>query len=210
MNRSIKISGSLVLMAALTTFTCINLTGCFGVVAAGGAAAANAAGDNLTLGTQVDDVTIKTKAINVLNNYPELVNHSNVEITVFNHIVLLLGQVPSQALSDNIANDISKIPNVRMVYNRMTVGNPVSFGTYAHDSWLTTKVKASLLGKVNPAEFTVVTENGVVYLIGLVTEADGNIAALTASKVSGVNQVVRAYVLLPTQPTGPAPITSNS
>lgn len=203
----------LLISLALTSvlgFCSLSLTGCLGAAVAGGAMAANSAGSNLTLGTQVDDVTIKTKAVNTLNNYPELVNHSNVEITVFNHIVLILGQVPTQALSDSISSDISKIPNVRMVYNRLTVGKPVSFGTYAHDSWLTTKVKAAFIGKVNPAEFTVITENGVVYLIGLVTEADGNMAALTASKVSGVTQVVRAYVLLPEPPQAPAPITATS
>jgi osmotically-inducible protein OsmY len=194
----------------LVTLSALSLTGCIGAVFAGGAMAANSAGSNLTVGTQMDDVSIKTKAINVLNKYPALVNNSNVEITVFNSIVLILGQVPTQALSDDIASDISKIPNVRIVYNRLTVGKPVSFGTYAHDSWLTTKVKAAFIGKVNPSEFTVVTENGVVYLIGLVTAADGNVAALTASKVSGVSQVVRAYVLLPNQPAGPAPVTSNS
>ena len=194
----------------LVTLSALSLTGCIGAVFAGGAMAANSAGSNLTVGTQMDDVSIKTKAINVLNKYPDLVNNSNVEITVFNSIVLILGQVPTQALSDDIASDISKIPNVRIVYNRLTVGKPVSFGTYAHDSWLTTKVKAAFIGKVNPSEFTVVTENGVVYLIGLVTAADGNVAALTASKVSGVSQVVRAYVLLPNQPAGPAPVTSNS
>lgn len=194
----------------LVTLSALSLTGCIGAVFAGGAMAANSAGSNLTVGTQMDDVSIKTKAINVLNKYPALVNNSNVEITVFNSIVLILGQVPTQALSDDIASDISKIPNVRIVYNRLTVGKPVSFGTYAHDSWLTTKVKAAFIGKVNPSEFTVVTENGVVYLIGLVTAADGNVAALTASKVTGVSQVVRAYVLLPNQPAGPAPVTSNS
>jgi osmotically-inducible protein OsmY len=197
-------------LITLSLSACLALNGCLGVVAAGGAVAANTAGSNLTIGTQVDDVTIKTKAINVLNKYPDLVNNSNVEITVFNHIVLILGQVPSQALSDNIASDISQITNVRMVYNRLTIGKPVSFGTYAHDSWLTTKVKAALIGKVNPAEFTVVTENSVVYLVGLVTQADGNVAALAASKVSGVDQVVRAYVLLPNPPVPAAPISASS
>ena len=196
-----------VLAFALTAS--FNLTGC-AVAVVGGAVAANAAGSNLTVGTQVDDVTIKTKAVNVLSKYPELKDNSNVEITAFNHIVLLLGQVPSEALSNNLESDISKIPNVRMVYNRLTVGQPVSYGTYAHDSWITTKVKASFIGKVNPAEFTIVTENGVVYLIGMVTEADGNMAALTASKVSGVTQVVRAYVLLPNTPPSVAPTSANS
>jgi osmotically-inducible protein OsmY len=197
-------------MITLGFASVFTLNGCLGAAVAGGAMAANSAGSNRTLGTQVDDVSIKTKSINVLNKYPELVNNSNVEITVFNHIVLILGQVPSEALSNNIANDISQIPNVRMVYNRLTVGKPVTFGTYAHDSWLTTKVKAAMIGKVNPAEFTVITENSVVYLIGLVTEADGNIAALTASKVSGVEQVVRAYVLVPPTATPPAPVNQST
>jgi osmotically-inducible protein OsmY len=197
-------------MTSAISLIALSIQGCLGAAVAGGAMAANSAGSNLTLGTQVDDVSIKTKAVNVLNKYPELVNNSNVEITVFNHIVLILGQVPSEEVSNNIANDISQIPNVRMVYNRLTVGKPVTFGTYAHDSWLTTKVKTAMIGKVNPAEFTVITENSVVYLIGLVTEADGNIAALTASKVSGVEQVVRAYVLIPPTATPPAPVNEST
>ncbi len=187
---------TLLILAVLVSLFSLPLSACLGAAVAGGAVAANAAGSPLTLGTQIDDITIKAKAIDVLNKYPDLINHSNIEITVFNHIVLLLGQVPSQALSDNIANDISKISGVRMVYNRLSLGQAITYGTYAYDSWLTTKVKTALIGKVNPAEFTVVTENGTVYLIGLVSEADGNIAALTASKVSGVKAVVRAYALL--------------
>ncbi|NCX93290.1 MAG: BON domain-containing protein [Gammaproteobacteria bacterium] len=190
--QTLKILGIAVISSVL-------LNGCAAAVVAGGAAAGNSAASSLPIGTQVDDITIKSKVLHVLDQYPQLQNNSNVEVTVFNHIVLLLGQVPTQDLSEQIAKDVSKLPDVRVVYNQMTVGKPVSMSTYARDSWITTSVKASLIGKVNPAAFKVVTENGVVYLLAVTNKADGDIAANVASKTSGVKQVVKAYFYAPEQ-----------
>lgn len=177
-----------------TTFA---LGGCLGAAAAGGAAAGNAAGSNLSIGTQVDDLTIKARAINTLNDFPQLLGKSNIEIVVFDHIVLLLGQVPTEEYRNKVAEKISKISNIRVIYNKLTIGKPVTIRTYAYDAWLTTKVKAAFIGKVNPTAFDVVTEDGVVYILGYTNPADGAVAATAASQVGGVKKVVKAFFYLP-------------
>lgn len=188
------------LIATSIVVATINLQGCLPLFAAGAGTATVAtqsAASPLSLGTQVEDSTIKTKAVNVLSKYPALQKKSNVEIVVFNRIVLLLGQVPTSALKSDIANDISNINGVRVVYNQLTIGKPVTFGTYAKDAWITTKIKSTMLGKVNPTQFKVVTENGVVYILGYTDKADGEIASRIASKTTGVRQVIEAYSYIP-------------
>lgn len=186
-----------ILLASSIAIAAFSLQGCIPLVAAGaagGAAAGTTVGSPLTIGTQVEDTTIKTKAVNVLNEFPKLVqNESNVEIVVFNRIVLVLGQVPTQKLKTDIANKIANINRVRVVYDQLKVGKPVSFTRYAKDGWITTKIKSSMIGNVNPNQFKVVTENGVVYLLGLTTPANGSIASRIASKTTGVKQVIEAY-----------------
>lgn len=181
----------------------LTLQACAPLIVAGagaGAVGGNAASSSLSIGTQVEDSTIKAKVVDVLNQYPALQNNSNVEIIVFNRIVLILGQVPSQALKTDIANDAANVPRVRMVYNQLTVGPAVSFGRYAKDAWITTKIKGEMIGNVNPADFKVVTEDGVVYLMGLTTKAEGDVASRIASRTTGVKQVIEAYSYMHVEP----------
>lgn len=194
------------LLASLAITTALALSGCIPLVVAGGAAATagtNAAGSNLSVNQQAIDTQLKYKAINTLKNYPTLSRNSNVEILCFNSMILLLGQVPTSMLKYNIAKNIAKIQGVNKVFNQLSVGKPISFSTYSSDSWITTKVKSEMVGKVNPFHFTVVTEKGIVYLLGMTTQAEGNEAAYIAAHVSGVKQVVKAYTYVKHQAPGP-------
>lgn len=194
-----RLSAKTLLTASLTSCFLIlgslSLQGCIpAVVAAGsGTAAAGSSQSPLPLGTQVEDITIKTKAVGIINNIPELQHNSNVEIVAFNRIVLILGQVPTDALKNQIANQISQISRVRIVYNQLTIGPNISLSQYAKDSWITAQIGAELIGKVNPMQFKIITENGIVYLIALTNKADGDTAAQVASQVKGVKQVIEAY-----------------
>ena len=201
-----KFKKSLSLLLILSSsFSFLSLQGCIpAAIAGGGAAAASSSQSPLPLGTQVEDMTIKSKCMGVLNRIPALNNNSNVEVVVFNRIVLLLGQVPSDDIKNQIANNISEIDRVRIVYNQLTVGTPTSFSQYAKDSWITTKVGSSFIGKINPMQFKIVTENGIVYLIALTNKEDGDIASQLASQVSGVKQVIEAYSYI--QPSSTAEI----
>lgn len=179
------------------------LQGCFAAVAAGGAAAGTAVNSqqsSLSLGTQTEDMVIKSKAMGVLNNMKGLRYRSNVEVVVFDRQVLLLGQVPSQTYVKEVAEKIARIPKVSVVYNHLNVARSIAFSTYAHDAWITTKVKANMVNKVNPFHFKVVTEKGVVYLLARTTPKEGKLAAEIASRTSGVKKVVQAYTYIKPTP----------
>lgn len=157
-------------------------------------AGVNAAGSNLPAQTQVYDSAIHAQALHVLNQFPMLAHDgSNVEVTVFDQIVLLVGQVPTADLRTQIAAQIAAIPKVLVVYNQLTVGPALSLASYADDSLITSRVKANMLGHVNPLHFKVVTEKGVVYLLAVTTQQEGEEAARIASYTDGVREVVKAY-----------------
>ncbi len=173
------------------------LTGCAPVVIAGAGAAVvgtNVAGSSVDGKTNASDKSIQFKAIGLLSDYPELKGKSNVEPVVFNGILLLLGQVPSENLSQRLASDMAKLPGVKMVYNQLTVGQAINIGNYLADSWITSKVISAMVSSgVNTLKFKVVTESSVVYIMGIVTKKEGQKAASVAANVSGVKKVVTVF-----------------
>ncbi|WP_151194450.1 BON domain-containing protein [Cysteiniphilum sp. JM-1] len=188
-----KVISSLILGISLSGL----LSACAPVVIAGAGAAvvgSNVAGSSVDGKTNASDKSIQFKAISLLNDYPALKGNSNVEPVVFNHIMLLLGQVPSEMLKTELANRMAKIPGVKVVYNQLTIGDPVDIGDYLSDSWITSKVVSSMVSNgINSLKFKVVTEKGVVYLLGVVTQKEGNQASSIAANVSGVKKVIEVY-----------------
>ncbi|MDO8954701.1 MAG: BON domain-containing protein [Gammaproteobacteria bacterium] len=185
------------LIALVSTF---GLSGCFApliIAGVAGAGAANVAGSNVPVSAQINDTKIKTQVISILNQMDaQLAYKSNVEVTVYDGIVLLLGQVPTKTIRHSIAQQTSVINGVKLVYNQLTVGPSVSFGTYSNDAWITTKVKANMVGTVDPLHFKVVTQRGVVYLMGQVTKVEGNLAATIARQTDGVDRVVEVFTYI--------------
>lgn len=201
--------------AILTGLIALSLSGCVAapVVFAGaaGTGGANVAGSSIDLPQQITDISIKSDIFTILNNMKGL-NGANVEVTVFNGIVLLLGQIPSQALKDQLATQVSEISGIVVVYNQLTIGPNVSFTRFADDGWITSKVKGNMIGEVNPLHFKVVTQEGVVYLLGQVTQTEGDTAARIAAQTSGVKEVVKIFnYIAPTSPVSTAqPSAGNS
>ena len=143
---------------------------------------------------QYNDKTIQFKAISLLRGYPELKNNSNVEPVVFNHIILLLGQVPSEQLRDALAERMAKIPGVKMVYNQLTIGNAVNIGGYLSDSWLTSKIITRMASSgINTLKFKIVSEKAVVYIISAVPRHELDAAANVVAETSGVTKVIKVY-----------------
>ncbi|WP_440993294.1 BON domain-containing protein [Cysteiniphilum litorale] len=190
---NIKVISSLILGISLAGL----LSACAPVMIAGAGAAvvgSNVAGSSVDGKTNASDKSIQFKAISLLNDYPALKGNSNVEPVAFNHIMLLLGQVPSEMLKTELGNRMAKIPGVKVVYNQLTIGDPVDIGDYLSDSWITSKVVSSMVSSgVNSLKFKVVTEKGVVYLMGVVTQSEGNQASSIAAHVSGVKRVIEVY-----------------
>ena len=163
------------------------------VVGAGGVAAVNALEDRRTAGSQVEDEANELRAVNrIAERFPEGVH---VNVTSFNRAVLLTGEVPDAATREVIEKIAAGLPNVRNIANELEVAGVSSFTSRSNDSLITSKVKVRLLDarRVNPTHVKVVTEAGIVYLMGIVTEQEGNDATEVARTTGGVRKVVKIF-----------------
>ena len=151
--------------------------------------------DQRTTGSRIDDEIIETKAlVNVDKASPELAQ-SHIIVTSFNGVVLLAGQVSSEELRQLAATTIANIHNVKRVHNELTIAGATSMVARSNDAWITTKVKSKMLAvsDVQGRRIKVVTENGVVYLMGIATKEEADRAAELARKTAGVQKVVRIF-----------------
>lgn len=151
--------------------------------------------DKRTTGSFIDDEIIETKAlVNIDKTHPALAQ-AHIGVTSFNGILILTGQVPSEQLRQMAAKTAAKINKVRRVHNELTVSGATSMVARSNDTWITTKVKSKLLANSNieGQRIKVVTENGVVYLMGLVSKDEADRAADLVRKTAGVQKVVRIF-----------------
>jgi len=149
-----------------------------------------------TAGSVLDDGAIETMIAVNLNAADDELRASNIDVISFNQTVLLVGQVPTQELK-NLATRVATTSNsrVKTVYNELEVAGDTSFLSRTNDAWLSTKIKSLMLvnDDVEGLRTKVVTENGIVYLMGLLTRAEADQAVDLVSKTSGVVKVVRAF-----------------
>lgn len=152
-----------------------------------------------TVGQRVEDESNEIKAMVNIRASDEGFDQAHLNIVSYNGFVLLTGQVPNQELKDKAANVVREIRGVRRIYNELEIASPSSAMTRTSDAWITTKVKSWLLGHSStPGMRTkVVTENGVVYLMGLATQAEADRVTEVAAGLSGVQKVVRLFEIVP-------------
>ena len=183
------------LVGALTLVT-VSQWGCVAAAITGAAVGAISAHDRRTLGAQTDDGAIEVKSPQRL--LQAIRNSTAVNVVSFNRRVLLTGQVLDEAEKKAAGDAITRMDNVQAVYNELTVGSGVSLLRQANDGYVSTKVKGSLIeiGGVAANHVKVATEDGVVYLMGLVTRAEADRAAAVAARVSGVRKVVTLWELI--------------
>jgi len=152
-----------------------------------------AATDRRTLGAQTEDKTIIVKAE---TRIPSLVGDAgHVNVTSFNRKVLITGEVRDDAMKAAVEREVSAIEGVESIVNELAVMGTSSFTSRSNDTLITGKVKASFVDTKDlyASSIKVVTERGVVYLMGRVTSREGNLAASVASGVSGVQKVVKVF-----------------
>jgi osmotically-inducible protein OsmY len=169
------------------------LHGCLPAVVAGAGGAVLVAEDRRSTGTIVDDQTIESKVRNRINDkYNDQVH---IDVASYNRFVLLVGEVPNQQIKDDIGVIALGVENVRNVQNELVVGPNTSASTKANDAYLTSKVKARFVteNKFQANHVKVITENSVVYLLGLVKRQEGDDAADIASTTGGVQKVVKVF-----------------
>lgn len=155
--------------------------------------------DRRTTGTFVEDQAIELKAKNRLK---EVINdRSHVNVTSYGRTVLLTGEAATEADKAAIEQTVQKVDNVKSTVNELEVTIPSALSTRSNDTLITTKVKATFIDakdlQVNA--FKVITERGVVYLMGRVTEREATRATELARSVSGVQKVVRVFEIVTEQ-----------
>lgn len=191
-----RLTLTLLAAAALTA----GLSGCFPIVM-GGAAVGGAlvATDRRTSGTQLEDEGIELRANNRLSE--NFGDRAHVNITSYNRQVLLTGEVPTADQQQRIAELVSKVENVRSVVNEVAVLGTSTLAQRSNDSYITGKVKATLVDAkdVQANTVKVVTERGTVYLMGRVTQREATRVSDLARSISGVQKVVRVFEILSDQ-----------
>ena len=187
-------------MRKLLTLTCIALlpvvSGC-AAVAIGGAAATGVvmAEDRRTVGTLTEDQGIELKAASRIE---EKAKDAHINITSYNRMVLLTGEVPTEALKAEVERITRAVENVRNVFNELKVGGNTSVQARTNDSVITSKVKARFVdaNKFSAVHVKVVTEANVVYLLGMVKKQEAADATEIARTTGGVSKVVRVFEYL--------------
>ncbi len=174
--------------------TCLTSTGCSPLLTATTEGEIRLSPGKRTLGTMIDDQQLETIAIVNLNKaHPDL-QGAHINVTSYNGVLLLTGQVSSSKLKKLASATVTKIRNVRQVYNELQVQGKTSVLSRTNDTWLTTKVKSRLMAakNVDGGRVKVVTESGTIYLMGLLSQAEANRAAEIARSTNGVQKVVKA------------------
>ncbi len=180
------------------TLICLlpTLSGC-AAVAIGGAAAVGTASaiDRRTTGAQIEDQTIETKSYNAINKDAEIKEQAHINITSYNTVVLLTGETPTDAMRSRVEQIVKGVDKVGQIYNEITIAAPSSLTSRSSDTILTSKVKSKMLTneKLNGISVKVVSEKGVVYLMGLVTKQEGEIATDIARQTGGAQKVVKLF-----------------
>lgn len=171
------------------------LQGCVAAAVVGVVGGASVATDNRSLGNQIDDQKIEIDAQAKLSKSDALSDNTNLQVISVNGSVLVIGQAPNSYLRDQAIKAINEVNGVKQLHNQIRVSNTTSFTTKTNDVWLTSKVKTSLFGtdKLDATNIKVVTENGEVFLMGLVTKEQATIAVEIARNVSGVNRVFKIF-----------------
>jgi len=189
---------SLLLLTLLTGA----LQGCFPVVATGVGAGALMIADRRSSGAYIDDEAIEIKASDRIGKKYKDNKSVHVNVTSFNRNVLLSGEVPNDSVKSDIADMVKTVDNVRNVSNELAVAGVSSLTSRSSDTLITSDVKLRFAQdkRFDANHVKVVTENGTVFLMGLVCEPEATAATALASTTGGVQRVVHLFEYIPCPP----------
>lgn len=180
----------------LLVIVCIGaaVSGCIpAVFVAGGAAGAALSHDNRNMQTISDDADTAFQANSAIQADRDLANKAHVTVTVFNGIALITGQAPTAALQQRAETLIQPLKKIRKIYNQVAIAEPLGAFARSDDALITTNVKTRMLTTTDlkSNQFKIVTEDKVVYIMGLTTRKQAQMAVDVARQSSGVKQVVK-------------------
>ncbi len=190
-SHTLKYLGTLVLSLSLI----LSLQGCFAVAAGGVATGTSIAIDRRTTGTILDDNAIVLKASQALRQNTELWQQSRIHVVAYNNVVLLVGQTPHESFKQAAEEALASIPKIRHVHNELSIAEPISLSTRSTDAWISAKIKAKLLGTKNirANHLKVITEDRIVYLMGLTQAEEEVIATEIAQSIPEVLKIVQIF-----------------
>lgn len=183
-------------LSLLALTLCLGLSGCSSVINASREKPIEDDRGTRTLGSKIDDSLIETKvAVNVAKASPDLDENSHIVVSSYNGIVLLAGQTPRADLKQMAEQAAAAVQKVKKVNNELQVMGPSSLLARNNDAWLTTKIKSQMLtdSSIPGTRIKVITENGIVYLLGLVTQQEATQATNLVQGVSGVQKIVKLF-----------------
>ena len=179
------------------------LVGCGSILASAGAGPISEDPGERTLAQQMTDESIETKAKVNINASNAAYDQAHLNVISFNGFVLILGQVPTMELKKLATDVVRKLDAVRRIYNELEVGSETGARARAKDTWITTQIKSKLLASSDTPgrRVKVVTENSIVYLMGLVSEKEADRISLEAGKVSDAKRIVKLFEIIPAPAT---------
>jgi osmotically-inducible protein OsmY len=179
-------------MLTVVASAVVSMSGCAPVLVGAAATGVVVATDRRMTGAVLDDATMSTAVLYKVNEkYGDKVH---VGVTSYNGIILLTGEVPDQVILEGVVQIAAKEDRVRAVQNELLIGPLSDLSSRANDSFITSKVKTRFIdSNFSPTHVKVVTERGIVYLMGLVKRAEGEQASEIASRTSGVKRVIRIF-----------------
>jgi osmotically-inducible protein OsmY len=183
------------ILVSLTLYAGLLVSGCAEVINATTSKPIEMKANTRTMGAKLNDEEIETAAkVNIKKAGPQL-EHAHVSIDSFNGIVLLTGQVQNEELRNLVADTVYKLSPVREIHNELVVSEPTNFVARSKDAWISTKIKTQLLADSETESRRVhfVTENQVVFLMGIVTRAEADRIVNMVSHTADVQKVVKVF-----------------
>ncbi len=172
------------------------LAGCFGAAAVGVGTGALMMADRRNPETYISDEALEIRALNRISEKYGDTTHVNA--VSYNRMILLTGEAPTAAIKADVEKLAAGVPNVKSISNEVAIAGPSTYGGRSNDSYITSKVKARFVdaNKFAANHVKVVTEAGVVFLLGLVTQAEADAAVEIARTTGGVQKVVRVFEII--------------
>jgi osmotically-inducible protein OsmY len=152
-----------------------------------------------TMGEVIDDKNLRTRLLVNLDKLDERFKDANVDIQVNAGIVLIIGQVPTQALINSATDLLKSDPQVKAIHNQLTAEPNISAGLKANDKWLGVKTRSRMFTTdyFPSSNIEIFVQKGVIYLMGRVSEETAKQAVQIASDVNGVQKVVMVFQIIP-------------
>lgn len=174
----------------------VALQGCVPIMAVGAGAGVLMGSDRRTIGSQLEDTRIESRAVKLI--YDQYKDSVHVNVTSFNRQVLITGEVPSEADKTGVANLVNSEPNIKSISNELLVSALSSYTARSNDSLITSNVKLRFLSNkiFQPDHVKVVTEANVVFLMGLVYRKEADAATEVARNSKSVDRVVTLFEYL--------------